>query len=172
MWNDEFRLKDDKYCINARHKAVKAGDKLSIPLIKHCIRTALRLKMIELPCEVSVLITNDKNIRKMNNEFRHKDEPTDVLSFPMQEYSAPAVFKACRGDLCIVGDYLQLGDIVISAERVKVQASQYRNLLERETAYLVVHSTLHLLGYDHIEETDRKLMREQEKMVLDELGIN
>lgn len=101
--------------------------------------------------EVSILITNNAEIQHLNAEYRDKDQPTDVLSFPMDE--------EC------------LGDIAISMDKVIEQAADYNHSIEREIAFLVVHGMLHLLGYDHIEEEDRVQMRSREEAILNELGI-
>jgi len=142
-----------RHRIYARHSGVAAGSRLSIPLIKSCIRETLRLEGVDMPREVSVLITDDDGIREINLAFRGMDKPTDVLSFPMDE---PGI----------------LGDIVISAERVDSQAREYGQSRERETAYLVIHSVLHLLGYDHIDEAaEKRKMRRREEEILTEMGL-
>ena len=164
---------NDKHRIYARHSGVKMADRLSIPLIKHCVRTTLQMENIDTFCEVVVLITDDAGIRKLNREFRGIDEPTDVLSFPMQEFSAPGELKSGHCAPLPDDELLALGDIVISAERAKAQAYGYGQTIRRETAYLTVHSALHLLGYYHIDEAeDKRLMRGREKKILEQLAIN
>lgn len=153
--------------IYARHCGVAAGNRLSIPLIKRCIRAALQCEGVDMPCEISVLITNDSEIRGINNEFRGIDRPTDVLSFPMQEFERPGWTAPGDGAADIETGLLPLGEIILSAERVTEQAREYGQARGRETAYLTVHSTLHLLGYDHIDGTDEKRnMRERENQIM------
>lgn len=112
-------------------------------------------------CEVSVLLTDDRHIRELNLEHRKKDSATDVLSFP--QYTGIVEIKSI--------DFPYLGDIVISVETAKEQALEFGHSLEREVSYLTVHSVLHLLGYDHIEEKDRFMMRHSEKEIMKQLGI-
>jgi probable rRNA maturation factor len=124
--------------------------------------------MFELPdvyCEVSVLITDDNGIKELNGKYRGIEMSTDVLSFPMQEFS-PGEYsiKTCMADPAT--GLLPLGDIIISAQRLKAQAREYGHSIERETAYLTVHSTLHLFGYDHLNSADKKKMRGREKEIM------
>ena len=155
--------------IYVRHSGTDKNARLSIPLIKQCVRETLRLEGVDVPCEVSVLITDDAGIREMNREFRGLDKPTDVLSFPAWDL-VPGRFLPSDCETDPETGRLPLGDIVLSAPRVDAQAHEYGQSRERETAYLTVHSTLHLLGYDHIDKDDKKLMRVREKAVLAELG--
>ena len=158
--------------IYARHSGVKKEDRLSIPLIKRCVSSVLCIEGVGLPCEVSVLITDDHIIRGINLEFRGIDKATDVLSFPMVEFS-PAGW-ADPGDLATDPDsgLFPLGEIVISAQRVAEQAHEYSHTLDRETAYLTVHSVLHLLGYDHEDDpAAKRLMRNREKIIMMALGL-
>ena len=163
-------MKDHK--IYARHSGVKDSDKLFIPLIKRCVWATLLVEEVTVPCEISVLITNNRQIRKINKEFRDIDKSTDVLSFPMHTL-VPGAFKHEPDMIDPETGLLPLGEIVLSAERVGKQAQKFMHSRERETAYLTIHSVLHLLGYDHfgdVEET--KKMREREKMTLKELGFS
>jgi probable rRNA maturation factor len=145
-----------------------AAMRLSIPLIKRCIRETLRLEGVDMPCEVSVLITDDAGIRGINREFREIDKPTDVLSFPAQEL-VPGEFAPGETDLNT--GLMPLGDIILSAQRVDAQAQEYGQSRERETAYLVIHSVLHLLGYDHVDEAaEKRRMRKREEEILTEIG--
>lgn len=124
--------------------------------------------------EVSLLLTSNEEIHKMNREFRQIDRPTDVLSFPMTDYPAPADFSFLEeAEDCFnpeTGE-LMLGDIVISKEKVLSQASDYGHSIKREYAFLIAHSVLHLIGYDHIDEEDRILMEEKQKQILTDLQI-
>ena len=136
-------------------------------LIRKVIRTALAAEGVDFPCEVDVLLTNDSGIHEINREMRQVDRPTDVLSFPE--------FDLTPGELPGPEDatgLVPLGDMVISMERVAAQAKEYGHSNRRELSYLVVHSVLHLLGYDHLDEGPQKArMREREEAILAELGI-
>ena len=157
--------------VYARHVRVLQGDRLSVALIKRCIRGGLLLEGVDFPCELSVLITDDVGIRDINRRFRDVDEVTDVLSFPMQEFDSPGWAGVADEAFDTQSGFLLLGDIVLSADRVSRQAKENGNTLDQETAYLTVHSLLHLLGYDHIDEgTDKAFMREREETILRMLG--
>ena len=139
-------------------------------LIRKVIRTALAAEGLELPCEVNVCITDDEGIREVNREMREVDRSTDVLSFPM--------FDLVPGELPGEEDMdpgtglIPLGDMMISLEHVEAQAKEYGHSRKRELAYLVTHSALHLLGYDHLDEGEEKArMRAREEAILAELGI-
>lgn len=124
--------------------------------------------------EVNLLLTTDEEIHKMNLEYRGINRPTDVLSFPMIDYPAPGEFDFLddRED-CFhpeTGE-LVLGDIVISKEKVILQAEEYGHAIKREFAFLIVHSMLHLIGYDHMEEEERMVMEEKQKQILAKLKI-
>jgi len=156
--------------IFARHSGVKKSEWLFIPLIKRCVWVTLQVEKVDIPCEISVLVTNNQEIRKINNEFRGIDKSTDVLSFPMQTL-IPGKFKTTPGMIDPATGLLPLGEIVLSAERVDKQAQKYMHTRERETAYLTIHSMLHLLGYDHYgEAAETRKMREREKQIMWELG--
>jgi len=155
--------------IYARHSGPGLDNKLSIPCIKHCIRAVLNAEGVDVPCEVSVLITDDSGIQKINRDFRGIDAPTDVLSFPMHTL-IPGAFEATEIDMDT--GMFHLGDIILSAPRVIAQSRDYRHTKDHETAYLTAHSVLHLLGYDHMDEAEEKRkMREREKAIMALLGI-
>lgn len=126
--------------------------------------------------EVSVTFVDKEAIRQMNGEFRQIDKVTDVLSFPMMEYDTPCDFEgsAFQNSRSISPDTkeLVLGDIVLCSEVVKEQAKEYEHSDLREFCFLVVHSMLHLFGYDHIEENDRIQMEEEQRHLMDLLGIS
>jgi probable rRNA maturation factor len=113
--------------------------------------------------EVSVTLTDNVYIHELNKKYRGIDRPTDVLSFALNEGDEPEVFDGPEVNM--------LGDIIISVERAEEQASEYGHSVEREIAFLTVHGMLHLLGYDHMEEEDRKEMRQEEDFVMGKLGI-
>jgi len=159
-----------KHVIYARRRGVKKDDMLPVPLIKRCVREALEFEGVDLPCEVSVLITDDRGIRGINLEFRGIDEPTDVLSFPMIEFQSAGWANRVFDEIDPDTDLFPLGEIVLSAERIHSQAKDYGHTAQHETAYLTVHSVLHLLGYDHVDEAeDKRQMREREKRIMREL---
>lgn len=139
-------------------------------LIRRTVRTALETEDVTLPCEVDVLVTSDRGIHKINKEQRDVDAPTDVLSFPALELTAggpPTADDADPGT-----GLVPLGDMVLSYERVAAQAKEYGHSRSRELAYLVTHSVLHLLGYDHLDEGEQKaLMREHEEAIMEKLEL-
>jgi len=158
--------------IYTRHHRVETSDRLPIPLIKKCIRDTLRLEGVNARCEVSVLITDDDGIKRINDDYRGIDKPTDVISFPMLIFSSPGWFDPGPGAVEQETGSIPLGEIVISAERARYQADEYGHSIAWETAYLIVHSVLHLLGYDHVDEAgDKRLMRNREKEIMKELGL-
>ena len=112
---------------------------------------------------VKVVLTDSKNIKNINKEHRGIDKETDVLSFPMYEKNELENIHLENEDI--------LGDMVISIEKVQEQAQEYGHSFERELAYMIVHSFYHLLGYDHMNETDKKEMREKEEFILGKLNI-
>jgi len=139
-------------------------------LIRKVIRTGLAAEGMTLPCEVDVLLTDDEGIHAINLDMREVDRSTDVLSFPE--------FELTPGELPDEEDadpgtgLIPLGDMVISMEHVAAQAAEYGHSRKRELAYLVTHSVLHLLGYDHLDEgPQKKQMRSREEAILAELGI-
>ncbi|MCB7303261.1 rRNA maturation RNase YbeY [Bariatricus massiliensis] len=155
------------------------GD-LKLPL--DCEQIAGEVAEAVLECEacpyevqVELLLTMNGEIHEMNREFRQVDRPTDVLSFPMVDYEKPAFFEPLDTDESLfdpdTGELL-LGNIVISKEKVLEQAEEYGHSPKREYAFLIAHSMLHLLGYDHMEENERRIMEEKQKAVLDGLGIS
>ena len=135
-------------------------------IITKCIETTLAAEGITAPCEINVLVTNDRGIHAINKASRDIDRPTDVLSFPMFELEAgnpPADWE----------DYLDpetgmcpLGDMCISLERANAQAKEFGHSSRREVGYLTIHSMLHLLGYDHLDEGEMKAkMRAREETI-------
>ena len=139
-------------------------------LIRRVIRTALAMQGVDFPCEVDVLVTSDAGIHQINRDMRQVDRPTDVLSFPEFELTPgelPGQEDADPGT-----GYVPLGDMAISLERVKAQAKEYGHSNRRELAYLAVHSVLHLLGYDHMDEGEQKArMRAREEAIMAVLGL-
>ena len=141
--------------------------------IKRCIRGALEQEGVTVPCEINVLLTDNQGIREINRDLRDVDRETDVLSFPMFEFT-PGEFPEDVSDLLDPGSsLLPLGDMALSVEKIKSQAEEFGHSQEREIGYLTVHSVLHLLGYDHLDEgPQKKQMRGREEDILAELGIS
>ncbi len=139
---------------------------------------ACALDYMECPYEaqVNVLLVDDEEIRVLNRKHRRADRPTDVLSFPMVEYPAPGQFDFLEedGGCCFEPDSgeLMLGDIVISAARVLAQADEYGHSVKREFAFLVAHSMLHLMGYDHMTGEESAVMERLQEEILGQLGIS
>ena len=129
-------------------------------IIKECFKQE---KFLDKNLYVNVILTTPEDIRKFNKEYRNIDKETDVLSFPMFEKEELENMKINRIEV--------LGDIVISIEQVKKQAIEYEHSFEREFAYMVVHGFCHIIGYDHIEEEDKKKMRQEEEKILGILKI-
>lgn len=143
-------------------------------LIASVIEKVLEYEQCPYEAEINVVLTNNEEIKQVNKEFRNIDKPTDVLSFPMLEYENPSEFD----DLEEAYEYfhpetgeLLLGDIMISVERAEEQAKEYGHTLQRELAFLIAHSMLHLCGYDHIEKEECIVMEQKQKDILEILGI-
>jgi probable rRNA maturation factor len=126
-------------------------------LVRNAIEATLAFENVSADCEVSVTFADNEGIRAINREYRQIDAPTDVLSFPLFEESAGKK---------------QLGDIVLSLERCAAQAEEFGHSFERECAFLTVHSTLHLLGYDHVNgEEEEKDMRKRQTAIVENMGF-
>ena len=140
-------------------------------LLSRVIPAALEAEGVTVPCEVDVLLTDDEGIHQINLEQRGVDAPTDVLSFPMFEF-APGQPPAEGAEIDPETGLLPLGDMVVSMERARAQGEEYGHGTKRELAYLAVHSVLHLLGYDHMDDGPQKArMRAREEAILNQLGI-
>ncbi len=136
-------------------------------LIKKVAEQVLLEEAILHDVDVYITLTNNEEIHKINNEFRKVDRPTDVLSFPMYEREEIPFLKEEKK----TDEEEILGDIIISVEKVKEQAEEYGHSFERELAYLVTHGMLHLLGYDHMIEEEKKEMRMREEQILGKMNI-
>ena len=147
-----------------------AANDANCALIRRTIRTALAAEGLTAPCEVDVLLTDDGGIHEINREMRQVDRPTDVLSFPEFELTPgqlPGPEDADPGT-----GLIPLGDMVLSMERVAAQVREYGHSKRRELSYLVTHSVLHLLGYDHLDEGPMKAqMRAREEAIIVLLGL-
>ncbi len=134
--------------------------------VKKCIWTALRAQKVRIPCEINVLLTDDEGIHEINKAMRDVDKPTDVLSFPMFDLTA-GIPPAGEEYIDEETGLCPLGDMAISMERVYAQAEELGHSRARELGYLTVHSVLHLLGYDHLDEGEQKAqMREREEAIM------
>lgn len=138
-----------------------------IELIEKVIGQAFKIENIDkINLYINIVLTNPENIKRINKEYRNIDKETDVLSFPMFEKEEIENMKNNGNDIEDT-----LGDIVISIERVKQQAEEYGHGFERELSYMLIHGFYHLMGYDHMEEEDKNIMREKEEGVLSLLNI-
>ena len=134
------------------------------------ITAALEAEGVEVPCEVNVLFTDDEGIHQINLDMREVDRPTDVLSFPMFDLQPGE--HPTEEDTDPATGLVPLGDMCISLERAEAQAEEFGHSVQRELCYLTVHSVLHLLGYDHLDEGPMKAqMRQREETILESLGI-
>lgn len=145
------------------------------PLIQKVIEAAMDYEACPYEAEVSVILTDNAAIHEINLEQRRIDSPTDVLSFPMQEYETPSDFSMLEehveDSFNLETGELLLGDIVISVEKVMEQAEKYGHSIERELGFLVAHSMLHLFGYDHMETEEAKIMEKKQEEILQEIGL-
>lgn len=135
-------------------------------IIRKCVSATLAAEGVNIPCEINVLVTNDSGIQAINKASRNIDKPTDVLSFPMFQLEAGVLpedwseYTDPESGLC------PLGDMAISLQRAAEQADAFGHSLRREIGYLTIHSMLHLLGYDHLDEGEqKKMMRKREEEI-------
>ena len=155
-----------------KHKINLVFEQLSLEkftisaIIKKCIQSTLDAERIAVPCEINVLVTNDAGIHLINKTSRDIDRPTDVLSFPMFQLEAgnpPTDWEEYQDPMT---GLVPLGDMCISLERAKAQAAEFGHSPRREVGYLTIHSMLHLLGYDHLDEGEmKKQMRTREEAI-------
>lgn len=146
--------------IDNRQKKIQIDADI-INMLEEIVLACLKAEGQSLNCEVSVSFVDDDEIRLLNKEYRSMDKATDVLSFPMLE----------EHQVHLETLPILLGDIVISAETALQQSEEYGHTFKREIVYLAVHSMLHLLGYDHLEEQEKGVMREREKEIIKLIGI-
>lgn len=164
-----------------QHRILVSAEVESFPyeeLLQKAVTTALEAEGMTYPCEVNILITDDEGIHQINREQRQVDRPTDVLSFPMFEFvpGIPLDGEGENDDRMELDEtgLLPLGDMVLSYERAQAQAQEYGHGVDRELAYLCVHSVLHLLGYDHMDGDEgpmKRQMRAREEAIMDKLGL-
>ena len=158
-----------------RQEKIEVTEEL-VKELEHTIEFALKEEEVNIPFEISLLFVDNDEIREINNETRNIDKETDVLSFPMLDYPKDKAFKDVYknyefDETYMDGEELVLGDIVLSLEKALEQSKEYNHSFKREASYLVVHSVLHLLGYDHMEEEEKKVMRKREEEILGQLAI-
>ena len=151
-------------------------DEAAEALIKKVLQKGAEIRQVPDSAEISILLCGNQEIHQLNQQYRGVDAPTDVLSFPMIDYEAPADFAFLEDSP--VEDYfdpdtgeLLLGDIVISVEKVMEQAEKYGHSVKRELAFLVAHSMLHLFGYDHMEPDEAEVMEDKQNQILLNIGI-
>ena len=144
-------------------------------LAKDVISFTMEHEHFPFEAEISLTLTDNEGIWKVNKEFREIDRPTDVLSFPMLEYDVPGDFSQIENQTedCFYPDTVEilLGDIIISVDKVREQAEEYGHSMQREFAFLIVHSMLHLFGYDHMEEQEAAVMEGKQREILECLNI-
>ena len=151
-----------KVVITNKQKKVKIPTGMRM-LIRRCCNAVLKLEQFEGSAEISITFVDNEEIQKLNLQYREKDAPTDVLSFPLGEDGVYDTDPTTGAKM--------LGDVVISMEKAVDQAALYGHSLQREVGYLTAHSVLHLLGYDHQTGLERVHMREKEEKVMEQLGL-
>ena len=146
-----------------------------LKLAREVIIAACDAEKCPYEAEINLTFVDNERIHEINREYRQIDRPTDVLSFPMQNYETPADFS--HVEECVEDNFnpdtgeLLLGDIILSVNKVKEQAAIYGHSEKREFAFLILHSMLHLFGYDHETEQEREIMEKRQRNILDDLGI-
>ena len=141
--------------------------------IRKCILAALDEEGVDVPCEINVLLTDDASIRAINKAYRNIDKATDVLSFPMFELTPGKLPESWEKYQDPGTGLVPLGDMAISLERAQEQAKQFGHSAKREVGYLTIHSILHLLGYDHMDEGEMKRqMRAREEAILADIELS
>ena len=151
---------------------------LMVPVKKHVVESPVQaieasLKELLPGVDTNVVFTlcDNEYIKMLNFKYRKKDSETDVLSFPLLMSDIPGKVSYTPLDMDPDTQELILGDIIISIEKAKQQAEEYGHSLERELSYLAVHSVLHLIGYDHMTDADKKKMRAKEEEIMKMLGL-
>lgn len=143
-------------------------------LAKKVVQKVLDMEGCPYDAQVNLVLTDNEEIQRVNTEFREIASPTDVLSFPMIPFETPADYAIVEEDesyFDLDTDELLLGDIMISVDKVFAQAEEYGHSVTREFCFLVAHSMLHLLGYDHMTPEEAVVMENKQRTALDELGI-
>lgn len=163
-------MEENKNLITIESDLEELQDEELYAMLRETVSTALMIEGVTLPCEVNILLTDDEGIQEVNGQMRGVDAPTDVLSFPMFELSPGE--KPTEEDVDPGSATVPLGDMCISVERAQAQAAEFGHCFAREINYLAVHSVLHLLGYDHMDEGEMKAqMREHEEKIMKALDL-
>ena len=164
----------NKVLITNSQKAVKVPSGLRI-LIRRACNAVLEYEHFDAPAEISVTFVDNAAIAELNNQYRNKPMPTDVLSFPTVNYPAGKTARGCEKRLRAEYDpelgACLLGDIVISYPRALEQAAEYGHSARRELCYLLAHGLFHLMGYDHMTEAEKPVMRAMEEKALASIGL-
>ena len=146
-----------------------------LKLADEVVRAVLYEETCPYEAEVNIRLVDDDTIKHVNSQFRDINAVTDVLSFPAVEFTNPSEYAILKGNEMLYfnpdTNELMLGDIMLSIPRTKEQAMEYGHELRREYAFLIVHSMLHLLGYDHLKEVDEQIMKDKQEIILDKLRI-
>lgn len=162
--------------IDNRQNKIEVDNELE-DILNQVIEYALKEEKVNQEYEVSIIFVDNEEIKQLNSEFRNIQRETDVLSFPMLEYPPHNVFKEVYLKHKFDDSYydegkLVLGDIALSLEKALEQSKEFGHSFYREACYLTIHSILHLLGYDHIEDEDKVVMRSREEEILSKFNIN
>ena len=161
--------------IDDRQDEIKVNEEFENK-IKEIIDYALKEERVNIDYEISVVFIDNNSIKEINKDYRNIDKVTDVLSFPMLDYEEGKVFK----DIYLNYEFdesdldegnLVLGDIALSLEKAEEQSKEFEQSFLRETCYLTIHSVLHLLGYDHIKEDEKAIMRQREEEILKNFNL-
>ena len=156
----------NKIKINITFESFSIQNVMVAGIIRQCAQAALQAEGVDVPCEINVLVTNDKGIQSINKASRNMDKPTDVLSFPMFQMEPGKLPDEWESYMDPETKMCPLGDMAISLERAIAQAKEYGHSMRREIGYLTIHSMLHLLGYDHLDEGPQKaMMRAREETI-------
>ena len=140
--------------------------------LKKCIEATLEAEGVRVPCEINVLVADNRTIRAINRAYRNIDRETDVLSFPMFQFEPGRLPRDLREYLDPETGLLPLGDMAISYEKAAAQAEEFGHSTKRELGYLTIHSILHLLGYDHVDEGSmKKQMRAREEAIFRKIDL-
>lgn len=155
-----------KYKINMTFDRFSLKQPLVASIIRRCVEATLEAEKVNVPCEINVLVTDDRGIHEINKATRGIDKATDVLSFPMFQLEAGNPPADWEEYLDFETGLCPLGDMCISLERATAQAKEFGHSVKREVGYLTIHSMLHLLGYDHLDEGPQKRqMRQREEAI-------
>ena len=155
-----------KYKINMTFDRFTLKQPLVASIIRRCVEATLDAEKVDVPCEINVLVTDDRGIHEINKATRQIDKATDVLSFPMFHMEAGNLPADWEEYLDYETGLCPLGDMCISLERATAQAKEFGHSVKREVGYLTIHSMLHLLGYDHLDEGPQKRqMRQREEVI-------